>query len=332
MPDPTLTSPSLPGDALVRALSRAGLLTSDRYLEALALVRDDRFWQRWGQRALLALAVGQILAGIVFFFAFNWAALPPFAKLGLIQAGIVLCVVGAWLGRDRPAAWEALVTAAALLVGVLLAVFGQIYQTGADAYTLFAGWAALILPWVVLSRAVAAWTLWLVVVGIGMATWAAQIAVPLGWLGTEELAAAMMLFYALALAGFEALRRLGFACPPWLRRLLAAAILGIGFTAAAPAVFAMAVDRSESLALGGFAAAVIGLGVVYERMRDFPVVVLAVLAGSVFLTLLGVRLLLDLEAALVGWGGMLLVVLAVFGTAFALLRRLWERMRPHGQP
>ena len=99
-------SPTEPAaSALPHALLRAGLLAPARYLEAVGAVRDDGFWHRWGQAALLALAVGQVLAGIVFFFAFNWADLPPFAKLGAIQAGIALCVAGAWLGRRRPVAW-----------------------------------------------------------------------------------------------------------------------------------------------------------------------------------------------------------------------------------
>jgi uncharacterized membrane protein len=41
---------------------------------------------------------------------------------------------------------------AGVLVGVLLAIFGQVYQTGADPYGLFLGWALLILPWVLIGR------------------------------------------------------------------------------------------------------------------------------------------------------------------------------------
>ena len=88
MPDTVFPFRPLQGSALVHALLRAGLIAPERYLEALRTVRDDRFWRHWGRRVLLALAVGQILAGIVFFFAFNWADLPPFAKLGVIQAGL----------------------------------------------------------------------------------------------------------------------------------------------------------------------------------------------------------------------------------------------------
>ena len=45
--------------------------------------------------------------------------------------------------------------AASVLVGVLLAVIGQVYHTGADAYSLFAAWTLLILPWTLASRSAA---------------------------------------------------------------------------------------------------------------------------------------------------------------------------------
>jgi len=238
------------------------------------------------------------------------------------------------LARPSPApAWEALLTSAAMLVGVLLAVFGQIYQTGADAYTLFVGWAALILPWVALSGALAPWILWLVVAGVGAAAYAAQIVLPMGWLAPQEVAALLALFYAAALAAREGLAPrpgLGWLRPLWPRWLLVAAILGLTFAAAAPAAFADGLVGADWLALALFAAASVGLALVYRRLRDFPSVVLAVLAASLLVTLAGLRVVWETDVALLGWFGMLAVVLAVFGAALSLLRRLREEMLAHG--
>lgn len=322
-PDPAPASP-FGGEALPHALLRAGLLPPDRFLEAVRLVRDDAFWLRWGRNALLALAVGQILAGIGFFFAFNWAELPAFAKLGLIQGGIVLCVAGAWLGRDRRLAWEALLTAAAVLVGVLLAVFGQIYQTGADAYTLFVGWGLLILPWVALSRAVVPWVLWLAVVGVGASAYAVQIAIPMDWIRPEVVAVLLALFYAAALAlselaawrGVEWLRAL------WLRRLLVGAILGLTFAVAAPTVFDDAPGWPGALALAALTVAAIGFGLLGRWWRDLPVVVLAVLAASLFLCFAGFRMAIESEDAIAASFVLLAIVGGVFGVGMALLRRV----------
>lgn len=332
MTEPGQPSTRAAADALPYALLRAGLIQPARYLEAVGRVRDEAFWRRWGQAALLALAVGQILAGVVFFFAFNWAELPPFAKLGVVQAGIVLCAAGAWLGRGRPAAWQALLTSAAVLVGVLLAVFGQIYQTGADAYTLFVGWGLLILPWVALSRALAVWALWLVVAGLGGAAWAGQIAIPLGWLRPELLAALLALFYAAALLLRElaAGRWGGWLRPLWPRRLLVTAILALTFSAAAPVVFESPPDLAGWLAVAALAVAVAGLGAWSRWMHDLAVVVLAVLAGSLFLCLVGGRIAVETEDPVGGAFSFLFMVAAVFGGAFALLRRLRAGMAAHG--
>src|SRR3546814_3427077 len=79
------TAPAPPppaAEALPHALLRAGMIAPARYLEAVGIVREDGFWRRWGLAALLALAVGQLLAGIEFFFAFNWDGLPAYARLG----------------------------------------------------------------------------------------------------------------------------------------------------------------------------------------------------------------------------------------------------------
>jgi uncharacterized membrane protein len=44
-------------------------------------------------------------------------------------------------------------------VGVLQAVFGQIYETGADSYVLFLIWALLIIGWVAIGGYAPLWLL-----------------------------------------------------------------------------------------------------------------------------------------------------------------------------
>ncbi|MCP4042117.1 MAG: DUF2157 domain-containing protein, partial [Gammaproteobacteria bacterium] len=166
---------------LVHDLFLAGVIPRRQYYQAIAYARDNTVWGQWGLRVLLALGVGQMLAGIIFFFAFNWVDLSPFAKLGLIQGGIVLCAAIAWRAGLDGLVGKASLAAAAVLVGVVLAVYGQIYQTGADAYQLFTGWTVLIIPWVLVSRNAALWLLWLLVGNIALYTFSVQIALPEGW-------------------------------------------------------------------------------------------------------------------------------------------------------
>ena len=63
---------------------------------------------------------------------------------------------------------------AALLVGALLALVGQTYQTGADTFELFAVCAAAILPWVLVACFPTLWVLWLAGCGTGFVVWTAS--------------------------------------------------------------------------------------------------------------------------------------------------------------
>jgi uncharacterized membrane protein len=93
------------------------------------------------------LGLGFFVAGVVFFFAFNWEQLHRFAKLGLVQ-GLFLILAGlAWVLRKSVLLHRLLLTAAAVMIGVIFAVFGQIYQTGANAYDFFLSWWIFVLIW-----------------------------------------------------------------------------------------------------------------------------------------------------------------------------------------
>ena len=86
---------------------------------------------------LLAVGVGFTVAGIIFFFAYNWEELPKFAKLGIVEVLLVASVLLATFTHWNKLVKQILLTEATFLIGTLFAVFGQIYQTGADAYDLF---------------------------------------------------------------------------------------------------------------------------------------------------------------------------------------------------
>lgn len=74
-------------------LPRAGL----QYL--LQMIAPRNLWGQWADKLSLVVGVLLVLAGIVFFFAFNWREMPGWQKLGLINLGLVACLVGALLRR-----------------------------------------------------------------------------------------------------------------------------------------------------------------------------------------------------------------------------------------
>lgn len=109
-------------------------------------------WRRFIDKLLLGLGALLVVSGVIFFFAYNWGELSRFSRFALVEGLIVITLLAVWhLGLDKLSG-KATLMAAGVLVGALLALVGQTYQTGADTYELFAVWCVLILPWAALSR------------------------------------------------------------------------------------------------------------------------------------------------------------------------------------
>ncbi len=161
----------------------------------------------------LLLAAGALFAAsaVIFFFAANWQSLDRLSKLGILLATFSATGIAAWyVGLDKSTG-RALQTVAWAVLGTLLAVFGQIYQTGADDWRLFAWWAALSIPWTLLSR----WFLpWLA--NIGLVMLAVLLMIHQIFLPTETTTVLILSAMAgAAWAGWEMAARRG---APWLGR------------------------------------------------------------------------------------------------------------------
>ena len=122
-----------------------------------SMYADKKQWNQFLSIFLLAAGVGFTVAGIIFFFAYNWEDLPKFAKLGIVQTLLVASVLLTIFTRWNVLIKQIILTGATFLVGTLFAVFGQIYQTGADAYDLFLGWTLFTILWAVAIRFTPLW-------------------------------------------------------------------------------------------------------------------------------------------------------------------------------
>lgn len=214
-------------------LSRAGLRFGLQHIGCTPAPAD---WRRFADRLLLALGTLLLLSGIVFFFAYNWQALHRFSKIGLVAAPLTVCALLAWRagGSLIGQAWLA---AAAVLTGVLLAVSGQIYQTGADTELLFFAWAVLILPWVLVARAPWLWLFWLLLGNTALLLYVAgRLEIWTVFVLADSLFWAPLLLNVCALSAWEA----GWLRFDWLRAsygpriialvaAIAATALGIGW-------------------------------------------------------------------------------------------------------
>lgn len=141
-----------------------GLIAEDCLPKALVTAQESQAniatANQWS--ALISLLLnwlgGLLLgSGIVFFVAANWQTMGAFARFALVEF-LLLCSITAYVIVRRRAiragdhhgfgftSANAILLISALIIGSLLALVGQTYQTGADPWQLFAIWSLFILP------------------------------------------------------------------------------------------------------------------------------------------------------------------------------------------
>ncbi|MEP7156876.1 MAG: DUF2157 domain-containing protein [Betaproteobacteria bacterium] len=166
-----MLSPAM-GREEIDQLTEAGHLNAaarDAALVLAGVMPNARKWQQFLSRLFLLLGVTFLVAAIGFFIAYNWDVMGRFAKIGLLEAGLVAAVVVALRGDRESLMSRAALLAAVTLTGPLLAFVGQTYQTGADTYELFRAWALLVLPWVIVARWRPLWCAWLLLANLWLA-------------------------------------------------------------------------------------------------------------------------------------------------------------------
>lgn len=290
-------------DDLPQAASVAGMLPGPvqwhRFLDGLAL---------WLGAIFLAAAV-------IFFFAYNWQELGHFARFGIAELLLTGAVIASWrLGLERLSGKAALL-AATLLVGALLALVGQTYQTGADPWELFATWALFVLPWVAVSCFSPLWLLWLALVNLAIGLYYSVFAGVIGMiLGKETLWWTLALVNTAALVVWELAASRGV---PWLQdrwspRIVATAVATfITFLAGWWIVDRDIVGIAEVL---GYSAWIFCAYLIYrQRIYDLYILALGTLSLIITITVfLGHNMLQHGEA-----GAFLFIGLLVLGMSAA---------------
>ncbi|MBF0381213.1 MAG: DUF2157 domain-containing protein [Magnetococcales bacterium] len=195
----------------------------------MQLVRDGGRWRLWGELALLIVSIGHILAGIIFFFAYNWADLTAEVKLITIQASIAITLATAYWASWDSQLGQVLVVVSSVLVGVLLAVFGQVYQTGADSWELFFTWSVLLLPWLIAGRNKVLWIVWLLVTNLAWVLYTKEILLPQGKISESFLMLGHISLMGVALSFREYFLSIGWRwlAGNWVRLILLFSFLGV---------------------------------------------------------------------------------------------------------
>jgi uncharacterized membrane protein len=307
------------GRNLILDWAEQGVLEPERIREAMAaggVTPAAGDWRRFLDRLLAGAGAVFLAAAAIFFLAYNWHDLGRWGKFALTEAAIVAALALYWkLGPDRVAGKAAL-TAAALLVGALLALFGQTYQTGADPWQLFALWAVLVLPWAAVGRFAALW---------GVVAALANLAITLHFhamrglfgvvFGTEELLLALFAFNTLALAAWElGARRIDWLDERWALRLVALA----GGTAVTLLVLHAIFEWRDASGWAVLAYPLWLTAVLAAYRRRIPdLFMLAGASLSVIVVVASALVRLVLDRAHAGAGGFLFIGLVVIGLSAA---------------
>lgn len=129
-------------------------------------------WRAFIARTAAGLGTGAIVAGVTYLVAWNWAGLGRWSKLSLGASAVLgATLLATAIGLDKLGGRLA-GAAACGFAGAFLVLYTQVYQTGANAWELFAAFALVCLPY--------AWATRLPALG-GVAALSAQLALLFGW-------------------------------------------------------------------------------------------------------------------------------------------------------
>jgi uncharacterized membrane protein len=313
----------------LHAIAGARLLDAGQLERALALagLRATRaIWARALPRHALIVGVVLLVAGTIYFVAANWSALSGVARMVSVGVPMMLAFgAGAVLGDTLPG--RAATLLGGLLFGPLLAVVGQVYQTGADAWQLFAWWTLVLVVSAVLSRFSGTWISALLGLHVATFAWIDQ---ELGRSPYEGVGAWIVAGLALLDACLVALaewRASGIA-----RRVLVHVTASFGLVSLLPLALVALIDEPSEGSLPGLLVLVGALAAMWAtyRWRRPEVGMLAIFAGVVTIltsSLLGRILLIEAEMQLFG---VALLGLLVCAQVWGLTRWLLDWRREQG--
>ena len=98
------------------------------------------------KKFFLYFSVIFLIAGVTSFTAYNWATMSSIEKLA-VPSALIIAGLGAYLFLKNDIYKNLALFFSSFMIGTLFAVYGQVYQTGADTWILFRNWAIfLIIP------------------------------------------------------------------------------------------------------------------------------------------------------------------------------------------
>ena len=117
------------------------------------------------KKFFLIFSIVFLIAGVTSFTAYNWANMSNIEKLAVPSVLIVVGLV-AYLFLEKEIYKNLAIFFSSFMIGTLFAVYGQVYQTGADVWILFRNWAIFLIIPMVATGYYSVMTLFSIVVAI----------------------------------------------------------------------------------------------------------------------------------------------------------------------
>ena len=257
----------------IQVISRHSNWSADGIEETLQqkVYNGKKDWQQFLKLLFISLGVSFTTAGILFFFAYNWNNLHKFVKIGLIGSliiGLTLFVV--FSKKTKPLIKNIILTGVSVLVGVLFAVFGQVYQTGANAYDFFLGWTMAVTLWVVIANFVPLWFVFILLINTTLFLYNKQVVDwdPLIILGL--LVAINTFFFVGSI--FVSNERNNFS---WLQKILAIAIVYGTTIGVMMGIFEIEIPYFGLFLLFAIALYVLGIFYSFKTRNTFYIAIIA---------------------------------------------------------
>ena len=210
-------------------LVEQGAIPTEKIGDALIVAKvapDGKAWRTIIDHLLLWLGGLALAFAVMFFVAYNWNDIGRFAKFAMVELFIVLAIIAYWKLGEQKVSGKVSLLIATVLLGVLLALYHQIYQTGADPWQLFFNWALLMLPWALIGRFHDVWIVWIVLINLSIVLYHQAFRSVFWFMFSSEAGMLWLLFFfnTLALIAWEFLAQTW----RWLSQRWAIQLLGAG--------------------------------------------------------------------------------------------------------
>ncbi len=222
----------------------------DAAVEMANIIPSQKAWLIFIDKLFLWLGCIAMSFSLIYFIAHNWSEIGKFAKFALIETALIVSIITYLKTPINSVFSNALLTLSTLLLGALMALFGQTYQTGVDPWQLFFYWGLLMTPWALIARFSSIWLIWLGLLNLSLILYGYANFNPLSLLFNREINISWSLFILNSFS-FLIWYRLSqsriWMQKPWAIRLIALCVGLLITTLALKAILNGKIDQSLAL-------------------------------------------------------------------------------------